>query len=128
MMRRRHSCPNFAESSVNINTGADRMLIFRQRKGARWSRVFNGALECECPDYLPSILVCLRHHGLIALILCCPSPSVCLSFFYPASSCVSPTSYLPSFHLPATPLFLFLKILLVAACSIKASRQVLFVA
>lgn len=28
MMRRRHSCPNFAESGANINASADGMLIF----------------------------------------------------------------------------------------------------
>lgn len=41
MMGRRHSCPNFAESSVNINTGADRMLIFN----IEWRAVLNQVLQ-----------------------------------------------------------------------------------
>lgn len=40
MMRRRHSCPNFAESGVNTNTWADRMLISAHRKEQDWVRFY----------------------------------------------------------------------------------------
>jgi len=103
MMGRRHSCPNFAESSVSINTGADRMLIFTTESSAIESS-FTELWFASSQLFILNLCVCLCHLQMISLHLHCPILSACLLFFYPASFWVPFTVYLFSFHLSAVPL------------------------
>lgn len=80
MMGKRHSCPNFAESSVNVKTWADRMLMFATERSGMEAGFYR-ALVLKCRSYLFAICACLRHLRLTMLHLCCPSLSVCLFLF-----------------------------------------------
>lgn len=74
MIRRRHSCPNFAESSVNINTGADRMLILAIKS----CRIESGFRRTPACEWLFGIL--MSNQGISRWLphLCCPSLSLLL--------------------------------------------------
>lgn len=105
MMGRRHSCPNFAESSVNINTRADRMLIFDIERRTVLNQVLqNLGVEVSQLFICKVRQSCLWHLRLTLLHLCCPF-FVCLLFCLP-NILLHPsfTMYLLSFHLFATSL------------------------
>lgn len=104
MMGRRHSCPNFAESSVNINTRADRMLICDTERRAGLNQVLRSlGVEVSQLFICKVGLSCLCHPRLTLLHIAAHFCVFVSSSFthHPSSSRLPCTSFA---FIPATSL------------------------
>lgn len=93
MMGKRHSCPNFAESSVNVKTWADRMLMFATER----SGMEAGFTELWCWSVAATYLQSARVYATSDWLCSTFAAHLCLS----VSSSFS--QHLPASLLPRTP-------------------------